>query len=117
MAIKKRTAEEKERRAKIRELLQMANIGSMDDIQSLFKEAISEFMENGLELEQDNELGYSKYDYKNKDAGNSRNGHSSKTLHTSVGPANAPQPSEEDSAWAEKLLTGNALEECCMPQK
>lgn len=58
MAIKKRTAEEKERRAKIRELLQMANIGSMDDIQSLFKEAISEFMENGLELEQDNELGY-----------------------------------------------------------
>ena len=87
MARKKRTAEEKERRAKVRELLQMANIGSMDDIQSLFKEAISEFMENGLELELDNELGYSKYDYKNKDAGNSRNGHSSKTLHTSVGPA------------------------------
>lgn len=64
MARKKRTAEEKERRAKIRESLQMANIGSMDDIQSLFKEAISEFMENGLELELDNELGYSKYDYK-----------------------------------------------------
>ena len=41
----------------------MASIGSMDDIQNLFKETIAEFMENGLEAELDNELGYSKYDY------------------------------------------------------
>ena len=38
MARKKRTPEENARREKIRELLQMANIGSMDDIQSLFKD-------------------------------------------------------------------------------
>jgi putative transposase len=36
-------------------------------------------MENGLEAELDEELGYSKYDYKNKKTGNSRNGYSSKT--------------------------------------
>ena len=48
MARKKRTPEENARREKIRDLLQMANIGSMDDIQSLFKETIAEFMENGL---------------------------------------------------------------------
>ena len=41
MARKKRTPEENARREKIRELLQMANIGSMDDIQSLFKETIA----------------------------------------------------------------------------
>ena len=35
----------------------MANIGSMDDIQNLFKETIAEFMENGLEAELDDELG------------------------------------------------------------
>ena len=51
MARKNRTPEEKARREKIRELLQMANIGSMDDIQNLFKETIAEFMENGLEAE------------------------------------------------------------------
>ena len=45
MARKNRTPEEKARREKIRELLQMANIGSMDDIQNLFKETIAEFME------------------------------------------------------------------------
>ena len=58
---------------------------SMDDIQSLFKETIAEFMENGLDAELDDELGYSRYDYKNKDMDNSRNGHSSKTLRTSFG--------------------------------
>ena len=51
MARKNRTPEENARREKIRELLQMANIGSMDDIQNLFKETIAEFMENGLEAE------------------------------------------------------------------
>ena len=56
MARKNRTPEEKARREKIRELLQMANIGSMDDIQNLFKETIAEFMENGLEAELDDEL-------------------------------------------------------------
>ena len=39
-----RDREEKARREKIRELLQMANIGSMEDIQSLFKETIAEFL-------------------------------------------------------------------------
>ena len=73
MARKNRSSEENERRAKIRELLQLANVSSMDDIQSLFKDTIAEFMENGLEAELDDELGYSRYDYKNKDTDNSRN--------------------------------------------
>ena len=51
MSRKNRSPEENARRAKIRELLQMANIDSMDDIQDLFKETIAEFMENGLEAE------------------------------------------------------------------
>lgn len=85
MARKNRTAEENAHREEIRELLQLANIGSMDDIQNLVKETIAEFIENGLEAELDDELGYSKYDYKNKDTDNSRNGHSSKTLRTSFG--------------------------------
>ena len=71
MSRKNRSPEEKARRAKIRELLQMANIGSMDDIQNLFKETIAEFMENGLEAELEDKLGYSKYDYRNNNMDNS----------------------------------------------
>ncbi len=63
----------------------MANIGSMDAIQNLFKKTVAEFMEDSLEAELDEELGYSKYDDKNKSTDNSRNGHSSKTLRTSFG--------------------------------
>ncbi|HBK25231.1 MAG TPA: IS256 family transposase, partial [Clostridiales bacterium] len=53
MTRKNRTPEEKARREKIRELLQLANIGSMDDIRSLFEETIAEFMENSLDAEPD----------------------------------------------------------------
>ena len=44
----------------------MANIGSMEDTQNLFKKTLADFMENGMEAELDDELGYSRYD-KNKD--------------------------------------------------
>ena len=64
---KNRSPEEQVRRAKIRELLQESNVSSMADIQNLFKETIAEFMEDGLNAELDGALGYSKYDYKNKD--------------------------------------------------
>ena len=57
MSVKKRTPKENARRAKIRELLNMDNITSMDDIQNLSKETIAEFMEDGLETELDDELG------------------------------------------------------------
>ena len=36
-----------------------------------------------LEGALDEELGYSKYDYRNKDTDNSRNGHSSQNMHIS----------------------------------
>ena len=107
MARKKRTPEENARREKIRELLQMANIGSMEDIQSLFKETIAEFMENGLEAELDDELGYSKYDYKNKDTDNSRNGHSSKTLRTSFGDVEVSVPRDRKGEFEPQVLKKN----------
>ena len=107
MARKKRTPEEKARREKIRELLQMSNIGSMEDIQNLFKETIAEFMENGLEAELDEELGYSKYDYKNKDTDNSRNSHSSKTLRTSFGDVEISIPRDRKGEFEPQVLKKN----------
>ena len=107
MARKNRTPEENARREKIRELLQMANIGNMNDIQNLFKETIAEFMENGLEAELDDELGYSKYDYKNKDTDNSRNGHSSKTLRTSFGDVEVSIPRDRKGEFEPQVLKKN----------
>lgn len=45
--------------------------------------SMGEILEGVLDQEIDEELGYSKYDYQNKETDNSRNGHSQKTMHTS----------------------------------
>lgn len=89
---KNRTLEENARREKIRELLQMANIGSMNDIQNLFKETIAEFMENGLEAELGDEMGYVSTTTKNKNTSNRSNGHSNKTLRTNFGDVEVSAP-------------------------
>lgn len=107
MPVKKRTPEENARRSKIRELLNMSNITSMDDIQNLFKETIAEFMEDGLETELDEELGYSRYDYCNKNTENSRNGHSSKTLRTSFGDVEVAVPRDRKGEFEPQLLKKN----------
>lgn len=107
MARRNRTPEENARRAKIRELLQVGNISSMDDIQNLFKETIAEFMENGLDAELDEELGYSRYDYRNKDTDNSRNGHSSKNLKTSFGNVEISVPRDRKGEFEPQLLKKN----------
>lgn len=49
------------------------------------RDMMSILLEGVLDEELDEELGYTKYDYRNKDTDNSRNGYSSKTLHTSYG--------------------------------
>lgn len=107
MSRKNRSPEEKARRAKIRELLQMANIDSMDDIQELFKDTIAEFMENGLDAELEEDLGYSRYDYKNKSTDNSRNGHSSKNLRTSFGDVEVSVPRDRKGEFEPQLLKKN----------
>ena len=104
MVRKKRTPEEIERRAKIRELLQVSNVSSMMDIQNLFKETIAEFMENSLDAELDDELGYSKYDYRSKDTDNSRNGHSGKTLRTSFGEVDISVPRDRKGEFEPQVL-------------
>ena len=107
MTRRKRSPEENERRAKIRELLLSSNISSMDDIQDLFKETIAEFMESGLEAELDDELGYGRYDYRNKDTDNSRNGHSSKTLRTSYGDVEVAVPRDRKGEFEPQILKKN----------
>ena len=84
-----------------------SGVSSMEDIQNLFKETIAEFMENGLDAELDDELGYSKYDYKNKDTDNSRNGHSSKTLRTSFGDVEVSVPRDRKGEFEPQILKKN----------
>ena len=104
---RKGTEEQQARRALISELLSAANVQSMDDIQELFKETIAEFVEGSLESELDNELGYEPYDVKNKETDNSRNGHSKKTLRTSMGKVNIDVSRDRNGDFEPKILPKN----------
>ncbi len=105
--ILKRTPEEMARREKIDEMLKAANVTSMADIQDLFKETIARFMENGLQSELDDELGYARYDQSEKATDNSRNGYSSKTLKTSFGDAEIAVPRDRKGEFDPQILKKN----------
>ncbi len=104
MARSKRRREEIARREKAKELVKGLNIHDMDDIQSLFKDMVSTILEGGLEAELEEELGYSKYDYRNKETDNSRNGHSQKTLKTSFGEMEIDIPRDRNSEFEPQLI-------------
>ena len=104
MPRRKRTPEEIARKAKVRELIQELDINDMSDINALFKEFVGDILENGLEAELDDELGYSKYDYRNKDTDNSRNGHSTKTMKTSFGEVDIAVPRDRKGEFEPQLV-------------
>ena len=104
MPRRKRTPEEIARKEKVRELMQELDINDMSDINALFKEFVGDILENGLEAELDEELGYSKYDYRNKDTDNSRNGHSAKTMKTSVGEVDIAVPRDRKGEFEPQLV-------------
>ena len=104
MPRRKRTPEEIARKEKVRELMRDLDIHDMSDINALFKEFVGDILENGLEAELDDELGYSKYDYRNKDTGNSRNGHSTKTMKTSFGEVDIAVPRDRKGEFEPQLV-------------
>jgi len=69
----------------IRQLIKEKNMKTAQDVQETLKEMFAETLQEMLEAELEEELGYSKYDYKNKKTSNSRNGHSKKKVHSDYG--------------------------------
>lgn len=92
------------RKEKLRELMGELSVEDMSDLRSLFKEMVGDILENGLEAELDEELGYSKYDYKNKTGSNSRNGHSRKTMKTSFGDIELAVPRDRNSEFEPQIV-------------
>lgn len=97
-------AAEKERKENLRNIMKGLDIKNFNDIQDVFKMMVGEILENGLEGELDDELGYSKYDYRNKESDNSRNGYSKKTLKTSFGETEINVPRDRNGEFEPQLV-------------
>lgn len=107
MARRKITPERREQRKKLLEMLQGAGVNDVAGVQELFKEMVSTVLENGLEGELDEELGYSKYDYRNKETDNSRNGYSEKTLKSSLGDMEISIPRDRKGDFEPQIVKKN----------
>lgn len=104
MAKRKISPERREQRKKLLEMLQDAGINDVAGVRDLFKEMVSTVLENGLEAELEEELGYSKYDYRNKQTDNSRNGYSEKTIKTSFGDMDISVPRDRKGDFDPQLI-------------
>ena len=104
MVTRRKDPERAAKRAKMGALLQELQVNSMQDINDLFKEMVGTFLEHGLEAELEEELGYSKYDYRNKSTDNSRNGTTPKKLKSSFGEIEIDTPRDRKSEFEPELV-------------
>lgn len=74
------------------------------DVNTIMRDMMSIILEGALDEELDEELGYSRYDYRNKDTDNSRNGHSQKTLHTSYGDMELDIPRDRKGEFEPQII-------------
>ena len=100
-------AAEKERKENLRNIMKGLDVKNFDDLKDVFKMMVGEMLENGLDGELDDELGYTKYYYRNKEGENSRNGYSKKTLKTSFGETEIKVPRDRDGEFEPQLVKKN----------
>ena len=81
------------------------DIQSGNDVNSIMRDMMSVLLEGALDEELNEELGYSKYDYRNKETDNSRNGHSKKTMRTSYGDMDVAIPRDRKGEYEPQLIS------------
>ena len=65
----------KREKSPLRKLIDERGIRDLDGVHALVKELTGGLIQEIMDAELEDELGYSKYDYRNKQTSNSRNGH------------------------------------------
>ena len=104
MGRRNESPEGKMRREMIEGFLKDNPIKDPNDIQELMKEMMRQVLQSGLAGELDDELGYTRYDYRNKETDNSRNGFSKKTMHTSMGDMDIDVPRDRKGEFESLII-------------
>ena len=89
---------------KLKDLIKEYGIKDMNDVHNFVKMLMAETIQTALDAELDEELGYSKYDYKNKNTKNSRNGYSTKIVQSSNGEMELKIPRDRDGDFEPQLV-------------
>lgn len=93
-----------EKKVLFRELIKAGGLKTVDDLDLLVKELYKETLEGMLEAELDQELGYSRYDHRNKQTTNSRNGKRAKKVRSSVGDVELAVPRDREGTFEPQVV-------------
>lgn len=77
---------------------------NVDDIQSLLKDLFKGTLEEMLEVEMDEHLGYEKHSVEGNNSGNSRNGHSKKTIQSKFGESEINVPRDRNGEFEPQVI-------------
>lgn len=93
-----------------RQLLEERGIKDLAGVHALVKELTSDFIQEAMDAELEEELGYSKYDYKNKQTDNSRNGSYKKTVTSSQGEIELEVPRDRKGEYEPQIVKKHQMD-------
>lgn len=88
----------------LREYIKEQNFTNANDILNSLKEMFRDVLQEALEAEMDEALGYGKYDGIEKTNNNSRNGYSKKTVKTELGPVQVNIPRDRNGEFEPRIV-------------
>jgi len=88
----------------LREFIKENNIKTATDIQNALKDMFKDALQEILEAELDDDLGYAKNDTDNKDTENRRNGHSKKTVRSEYGEMELDIPRDREGEFEPAIV-------------
>jgi len=97
----------KDEKKVVRKLMKENKLKDVSDVHDLLKRMFGDVLEEMLEAELDDELGYSKYDYKNKNTTNSRNGKRNKKVKTTYGELDISVPRDRENEFEPQVIKKN----------
>ncbi len=100
----------KQEKSPLRKLIDERGIRDMDGVQALVKELTRGQIQEIMDAELEKELGYSKYDHRNKQTSNSRNGHYKKTVASSQGEIELKVPRDREGSYEPAIVPKHEMD-------
>lgn len=88
----------------LRQFVKEENFKSPEEVLAAMKDMFKDVLQEALEAELDTHLGYDKYEVSDKQIENSRNGYSSKTIKSELGPVELKIPRDRNGEYDPKLI-------------
>ena len=88
----------------LKKLIQEYDVKTTRDVQEMLKDLFAETIQEMLEAELDEHLGYDRYDNQNKSTTNSRNGHRNKNVRSDFGQVGIRVPRDREGSFEPRII-------------